>query len=143
MIDAIFLGGFVLFIILMMWAGTLFPECAIYHEALFLNLTIKGPHMAKIGDTVTATIAPTNAAGSFAPVFEIQFSEDSEGWDVASVATDGLSAVLVAVAAGVGGSVTVSAVSKGGVSLSETVALADVDAPPVDEEAVKLNLSVA
>ena len=102
----------------------------------------KGKFMAKIGDTFTASIAPTNAKGDPAPVFEVSFSEDSECYDVVSVAADGLSAVLVAVAAGTGLSVFVRATTKGGAVLTDTKPLPDV-VVPVDDEAVALNLSVA
>ncbi len=99
-------------------------------------------NMAKINDTFTATIKPTNAAGKPAPVTDSQFFEDSESYDVVSVAADGLSAVLVARAAGTGLSVRVTALSKAGVSLTETKPLPDVEVP-TDEEAVALNLTVA
>jgi hypothetical protein len=142
------MGGFfacavlIAFVLLLMWAGSIFPDC-FRDEAICLNLSIQGPAMAKIGDTVTARIAPTNISGSFAPVFGASYGDDSAFWDVISTAPDGLSAILQAVAAGTGASVRVDAVSKGGVPLFEIAALPDVDAPPVDEEAVALNLSVA
>ncbi len=51
--------------------------------------------------------------------------------------------MFVAVKAGVGAVITVTAVSKAGVTLADSKPLPDVEAPPVDEEAVALNLSVA
>ncbi len=108
----------------------------------FIWIPSEGNRMAKIGDTFTATIAPTNAAGAPAPVFDSVFTEDSEAYDVVSIAADGLSAVLVAVAAGTGLSVFVSATTKSGKSLTDTKPLPDV-VVPVDDEAVALNLSVA
>jgi hypothetical protein len=113
-------------------------------EAVRLNLTICGAtNMAsiKIGETRTAKIRPTNADQLPAPVFDIVFSEPSNLYDVVSV--NGDEAVFVAVAPGTGAFVTVTAITKGGVTLVESAALPDVDAPPVDEEAVALNLTVA
>lgn len=95
--------------------------------------------MAKIGDTFTATIKPTNAAGEGAPVTAVVFASDSAAYDVKSVSPDGLSAVFVAVAAG-SANVTVTATSKAGVTLTDKAALPGVI---VDDEAVALNLVVA
>jgi hypothetical protein len=96
--------------------------------------------MAKIGDTFTARIRPTNAAGLPAPVFNVDFSEPSDLYDVVSV--NGDEAVFVAIAAGSGAFVNVTATTKGGVTLIESASLPDVEASP-DEEAVALNLTVA
>lgn len=98
--------------------------------------------MAKIGDSFTATIHPTNAAGAPAPVFNVVWSEVGDSYDI-SVAPDGLTAILTAKASGNANAVEVSATTKSGATLTATVNLADVEAPPVDEEAVALNLSVA
>lgn len=96
--------------------------------------------MAKIGDSFTARIAPTNAAGGPAPVFNVIYSESGDSYDI-SVAPDGLTAVLVAKSAGTDNVVHVEATTKGGALLFATAALPDVEAA-VDEEAVKLNLTI-
>jgi hypothetical protein len=96
--------------------------------------------MAKIGDTFLAKIAPTNAAGNPAPVFGATYTEGGDSYDI-TPAPDGLSAVLVARAAGTGNFVDVNATTKSGNSIFESLALPDVE-PNVDEEATKLNLSV-
>lgn len=98
--------------------------------------------MAKIGDSFTAKIAPTNAAGAPAPVFSVVWFESGDSYDI-SASPDGLTAVLTAKASGAANSVTVQATTKSGATLTATVNLADVEAPPVDEEAVALNLTVA
>jgi len=135
--EVICLALLVAFVILQWWASGLF--CGL-DEAVRLNLTVEGPCMAKIGDTFVATIRPETAAGLPAQVFDIVYEQDSD-YDI-TVAPDGLSAVLVAKTAGAGNTLTVLGVTKGGASLVETVDLPDVDSPPVDEEAVKLNLTV-
>ena len=99
-----------------------------------------GDDMAKIGDTFLAKIAPTNAAGNPAPVFGAFYSEQGDSYDIVT-SPDGLSAVFVASAAGTGNEVTVEATTKSGQRLVEVVVLPDVE-PNVDEEAVKLNLTV-
>ena len=97
--------------------------------------------MAKIGDTFVAKIAPTNAAGNPAPVFRAVYEERGDSYDV-TVAPDGLSAVLVARNAGTGNQISVFATTKGGVLMvPEFLDLPDVE-PNVDNEAVKLNLTV-
>lgn len=114
-------------------------------EASRLNVCVHRRHaMAKIGDTLNVTIAPTTAAGQPAPVFGVVYDPDSAGFDGYDVtpSPDGLSAVLVAKASGTGFKLTVSATTKSGAPLSETVDLPDIDAP-VDEEAVALNITVA
>lgn len=131
------------------------------HEAVRLNFTVhanvwtpgRGFHeaepdeifhgdvMAKIGDTFTGRIAPTNAAGAPAPVFDAVYMEDGDSYDF-TVAPDGLSVTFVARAAGTGNLARVSALTKGGATLSEIQALPDVESP-VDEEAVALNFTVA
>jgi hypothetical protein len=98
--------------------------------------------MAKIGESFTARIAPTNVAGAPAPVFSVEWFEDGDAFNV-SPSPDGLSAVFTAVAASVGNVANVRATTKGGATLSASVALPDVEAPPVDEEAVALNLTLA
>ena len=103
---------------------------------------LKRRHMAKIGDSFTAKIAPTNAAGAPAPVFNVMWLETGDSYDI-SVAPDGLTAILTAKASGAANSVTVQATTRSGATLTATVNLADVEAPPVDEEAVALNLTVA
>ncbi len=108
-------------------------------EAKQLNLTICGGSMAKINDTFTATIAPTNVAGAPANVTDILWTAGA-GYDLV-VAADGMSATVTAIKTGVGNSISVSARAKSGTNLSETVALPDVEADP--EEAVKLNLALA
>jgi len=97
-------------------------------------------HMAKIGDTFTARIAPTNAAGQPAPVSDVAYV--ASGGYAVTPAPDGLSAVLVANAGGSGFTLTAIATTAHGASLSETVALPDVEVA-VDDEAVALNLTVA
>ena len=126
-------------------------------EAVRLNLTLcggrptfwqplrtwhalQGTNMAKIGDTFLAKIAPTNAAGNPAPVFGATYTEGGDSYDI-TPAPDGLSAVLVARVAGTGNQVNVTATTKSGGSISETIDLPDVE-PNVDEEATKLNLTV-
>ena len=109
-------------------------------EAVRLNLTVDGGCMAKIGDVLVARIAPTNVAGSPAPVFQADWLEMGDSYDV-TPAPDGLSATLVARASGTGNFVSVSAITKSGATLSEQVALPDVEVA-VDEEAVALNLIV-
>jgi hypothetical protein len=110
-------------------------------EAVRLNLYIeRATYMAKIGDTFLAKIAPTNAAGNPAPVFGATYTEGGDSYDI-TPAPDGLSAVLVARAAGTGNFVDVNATTKSGNSIFESLALPDVE-PNVDEEATKLNLSV-
>ena len=99
--------------------------------------------MAKIGDKFTATIAPTNAAGKPAPVTEIFFDELSDLYDFVDRGKDGLSATFVAVKSGTGATVTVTAKSKSGATLTDAKPLPDVAEPPADEEAVALNLTVA
>jgi hypothetical protein len=100
----------------------------------------EGSVMAKIGDTFTARIAPTNAAGQPAPVFDVVFTEVGDSYTF-TVLPDG-SAVLVADAAGTGNSVEVEATTASGKVLRESVALPDVEAN-VDNEAVALNLTVS
>jgi hypothetical protein len=97
--------------------------------------------MAKIGDSFTGRIAPTNAAGAPAPVFSQVYFEDGDSYDV-SIAPDGMSAVFTANSAGTGNVAKVQAVTKGGALLTESVALPDVESS-VDEEAVALNFTVA
>jgi hypothetical protein len=112
-----------------------------WHEAKRLNLKRIGGCMAlKIGETVQYQISPTNAAGAPAPVFDVRWEDPGENYDV-SVSPDGLTATFVAIAAGAGAHALVSAVSKGGASLSDQAVLPEVEAPPVDEEAVLLNLA--
>lgn len=106
-------------------------------EAAALNLEID---MAQLGQTLVARIAPTNAAGAPAPVFDIVWEEEGDSYSIVP-APDGLSATIVADAAGAGNVVVVHAVTRGGAILRETLALPDVDSP-VDEEAVALNLSL-
>lgn len=107
-------------------------------DAVRLNLTVE-TSMAKLGDTFTARIAPTNAAGQPADVFNVDYIP-LNGYSVAQ-APDGLSAVLTAVAAGTGFVLTCTATTKHGARLTETVALPDVEAD-VDDEAVALGLTV-
>lgn len=95
----------------------------------------------KIGETVTATITPTNAAGLPAPVYDVVYEELGESYDI-TPAPDGLSAVLVARNVGTGNVVRVTATTKGGAILVREALLPDVESP-VDEEAVELNLTVA
>jgi len=102
----------------------------------------EGIHMAKIGDKVLTAIAPTNAAGGKAPVTAADFAELSDLYDFVSWSEDGLSATFVAVKSGTGATVTVQALSKAGLVLTDAKPLPDVDEPPVDEEAVALNLTV-
>ena len=96
--------------------------------------------MAKIGDSFTATIKPTTASGKDAPVTDVVWT--ATGYDV-HVSADFLTAICVARDSGTGFSVSVSAKSKAGVALSDSKPLADVEAPPVDDEATALNLAVA
>ena len=123
-------------------------------EAVRLNLSIDthwlteawlagwiGEPMAKIGDSFTARIAPTNASGNPAPVFNVVYGEEGDSYDV-SVAPDGLFATFTARAAGFGNVAYVVATTKGGAELCESVSLPDVEVA-VDEEAVALNLSIA
>jgi hypothetical protein len=98
-------------------------------------------HMAKIGDTFTARIAPTNAAGQSAPVFNVAWTELGDSYDI-TPAPDGLSATLIARAAGTLNQVEVSALTNGANTLTESVDLPDVEAD-VDLEALALNLTVA
>lgn len=104
----------------------------------WLVTTFLGDSMAKINDTLTAKIAPTNAAGASAPVFDVAYF--ATGYTI-TPAPDGLSAVLVATSAGTGFKLTAVAHSAHGASLSQTVDLPDVDVA-VDDEAVALNLTV-
>lgn len=97
-------------------------------------------YMAQIGQTFIATIAPTTAGGLPAPVTGVVWTV-TDGYAVLSQAESGLSAVLQAKNAGTGNKVSVSAVSKAGITLTAEAVLADVEAP--DEEAVALNLTVA
>lgn len=115
-------------------------DCEHCGEAQYCE-AFKGYLMAKIGDSFTARIAPTNAAGNPAQVFEVRYSEAGDCYDF-TVAPDGLTAVFTAVAAGAGNSVSVTAITKGGATLSESLELPDVETP-ADEEAVALNLSLA
>ena len=96
--------------------------------------------MAKIGDTFVARIAPTNAAGAPAQVFGASYQEDGDSYDI-TPAPDGLSAVLVARSSGTNNAVNVTATTKSGAELYESLDLPDVE-PNVDEEATKLNLSL-
>lgn len=105
-------------------------------------VTIYGDHtMAKIGDVIVARIAPTNAAGAPAPVFNAEWSEAGDSYDF-TVSPDGLSATFVAKVAGTLNFVQVTATTKSGASLFAEAALPDVEAAPVDEEAVSLGLTV-
>jgi hypothetical protein len=97
--------------------------------------------LAKIGDTFTARIAPTNAAGQSAPVFNVAWTELGDSYDI-TPAPDGLSATLIARAAGTLNQVEVSALTNGANTLTESVDLPDVEAD-VDLEALALNLTVA
>jgi hypothetical protein len=97
--------------------------------------------MAKIGDTFTARIAPTNAAGQPAPVSDVSFVEVGDGYTI-TLLPDGVSAILVADFASTGNSVEVTAFTASGKAITESVALPDVEAN-VDNEAVALNLTVA
>jgi hypothetical protein len=133
------LAAFLLCAVLALMAWLIWACDVFSREAVTLNLTVRND-MAKLGDTLTATISPKNAAGDAAPVFGAAYVP-SGGYE-ATESTDGLSAVLVAVASGTGFSVTVTATSKHGVVLTETVPLPDVDVV-VDDEAVTLNLAVA
>jgi hypothetical protein len=119
-------------------------------EAVRLNLWVYetgwpenciGGDMAKIGDSFTARIAPTNAAGAPAPVFNVDYFEEGDSYDF-SVAPDGLSVVFVARNVGVANLARVEARTNGGNVLTETVSLPDVEAN-VDLEAVALNFTVA
>jgi hypothetical protein len=110
-------------------------------EAVRLNLTIHGAtDMARIGDSFTAFIEPTNAAGQPARVFDVLYGEEGESYDV-TAAPDGMTAVFTARAAGTGNVAFVSAKTKGGATLEGSVALPDVESA-VDEEAVALNFRI-
>jgi hypothetical protein len=109
------------------------------NEAVRLNL--QRMDMAKIGQSFQYKIAPTNAAGAPAPVSDILWGEDGDSYDL-SVAPDGLTVTVVANSAGLGNVLFVSATTKGGLELRESITLEDVESP-VDEEAVALNLSIA
>jgi hypothetical protein len=119
--------------------------CAIQEferDAELLHLCIKGPDMAKIGDTFTATIAPTTADGSPAVVNTVVYAFNPEVYDV-QVSDDSLSAVFTAKAGGKS-QLRVTARSLGGVDLADEKALPDVEAAPVpDLEAAALNLTIA
>ncbi len=128
-----------LLLIVLLALAILWILASIDDEAVALHLTIEGC-MAKIGDSITARIAPTNLAGAAAPVFDVQWDDPGDAYDV-SVSPDGLTATVVAKAAGSGVAV-VSAKTKSGTNLVDSKPLPDVDAAPVDEEAVALNLTV-
>jgi hypothetical protein len=97
--------------------------------------------MAKIGDTLVATISPVNEAGQPAPVFSVTYDEFGDSYDI-TPNPDGLSATLVAKVSGTGNSVIVTATTKSGAQLMETLDLPDVDFV-ADEEAVSLQLRVS
>ena len=112
-----------------------------WYEAKRLNFTLEGCPMAKkIGETVTGRIAPTNAAGAPAPVFDVVYSEVGDSYDF-TPAPDGLSVTFVAKAVGTGNVAHVSATTKGGALLTASIDLPDVEAN-VDEEAVNLNFTL-
>lgn len=137
------MAGLLLFVALVAWFALCVYVCLLpdWDEATGLHLQILGRcHMAKIGDQFTARIAPKNVAGAEAPVFEPAWSVDGTAYTVAP-APDGYSAILTAVEAGPG-VVRVSAKSISGNVLNDMAVLQDV-APPVDEEAVTLGLTVA
>lgn len=106
------------------WRGRLFYEWE--HE------------MAKIGDTLSAKIAPTNSAGFAATVTDIAWTSSTPGYTV-TPAADGLTASVTAVGTVTGASLGVTAKSQSGVSLTASAALPDV----IDNEATNLNLTVA
>jgi len=115
-------------------------ECANGDEAVQLNLRIRGKCIvADINSVSNGSIAPTTAAGTSAPVSNVVWSTVPDGVYSVAPAADGLSAVYTAVGAG-SAVASVSAVSKGGVTLTESKPLPDV---VVDQEAVALNLSIA
>lgn len=96
--------------------------------------------MANIGDRFKASIAPVNAAGNPAPVTLVWFEELTDQYEIVEFGPDFV--IFEAVKPGSGAVVTVTAQTKSGQTLAETKSLPDVEAPPVDEEAVALNLSV-
>jgi len=117
------------------------PYVVLHHIPVEL-LPILGVRMAKIGDKFVARIAPTNAAGKPAPVTDVLFAELSDRYDEVAVSDDVYSVTFEAVVSGSGATVTVSGTSKSGAVLTAAAALPDVEAPPADEEAVALNLTV-
>ena len=109
-------------------------------EAKRLNLHVHGGcHMAKIGDSFRATIAPTNAAGAPAPVSAVEFLTVGGSYNVVHVIGE-LTAVYTAVLPGSGNRVSVTATAKSGSTLADFADLPDVEEDA--EEATKLNLSV-
>jgi hypothetical protein len=124
---------------LRLWVG---PATLPGASTRFYYFIIPGAiRMAKIGDTFTARIAPTNAAGQPAPVSDVSFVEVGDGYTI-TLLPDGVSAILVADFASTGNSVEVTAFTASGKAITESVALPDVEAN-VDNEAVALNLTVA
>lgn len=108
-------------------------------EATRLNL--EGPTMAKIGDQPIYRIDPTNVLDQPAPVFNVQWEVVGISYIIGTVGADnGYSVVLNAVDPGPS-VLKVTATTKAGATLTETIDLEAVEAPPApDEEAVKLNL---
>jgi hypothetical protein len=108
-----------------------------WHEATRLNLHRENC-MAQIGDAPTYRIDPTNVGGAPAPVTEITWAVEG-AYLIGTIAPDQMSVILNAVNSGAG-ELFVSARTKSGVLLSESIVLEAVEAPPIDEEATQLGL---
>jgi hypothetical protein len=110
-----------------------------------LNLKIEGLTMSKkIGETLTATITPTQtlADGSKvpAPVTNPTFTVSPVGAYTVAPSADGMSATLTAATVAVGCTCTATAVNAEGVTLTQTVTIDDV--VPAVPVADALNLTV-
>jgi hypothetical protein len=103
-----------------------------------LNLTIEGPKMLNIGQTATATIAPTAAGAPDANVSAVVFSVVPAGAYTIAPGPTPLSAIYTAAVVGVGIVANVSAVNEAGVTLTDSAPLPDVSTLVAD----KLNLTI-
>lgn len=109
------------------------------HRRTRLNLTIEGPAMLNIGQTATATIAPTAAGVPDANVSAVKWDVTPAGaYTIVPGTAPSLTAVYTAAVVGVGAMATVSAVNEAGVTLTDTAALPDVGTLVAD----KLNLKI-
>lgn len=103
-----------------------------------LNLTIEGPKMLNIGQTATATIAPTAAGVPDANVSAVVFSVVPVGAYTIVPGPTPFSAVYTAAVVGVGIVANVSAVNEAGVTLTDSQPLPAVGTLVAD----KLNLTI-
>jgi hypothetical protein len=107
-----------------------------------LNLTIKGSEMAlNIGQTATATIAPTAAGVPDPNVTAVTFTVVPAGaYTIVQNTTNPFVAVYTAAVVGTGNVCNVSAINEAGKTLTDTAPLPDVTAASVAAD--KLNLTI-